>query len=384
MIPLLSALFILLAFLIVEKVAHERRVRRIPLRIAVTGTRGKSSLVRMIASILKEDGSRVLAKTTGTLPLIVEPDGNEHVLTRRGKPTIIEQMGLVRRAAGIQADVLIAEIMSIQPENHRVEARQLIKPQFIVITNVRQDHTDAMGETLDEIASVFAETITAGSVVFIPEKETRKPIVMKAQQRGATIFRVSAEKEIPQRGAVFEDQVRLATAVAEHLKLSDSAIGRGLSRALEVHRPLEMWEITLEEAGKTVTCVNGFSANDPESTFDVGERAKRSLRNPQGEWIGIFNLRRDRGDRTIQWVHALRARRFPAFREIFITGPQAAAARRMLKRGTVLPNASGERMMEKMLPGIADGAVLFGFGNWKGAGQTLCEYWRGEGRAYGT
>ena len=63
---LAGAFAALLAALVCERLALKRRLSRIPLRICVTGTRGKSSVARMLASVLRCDGRSVLAKTTGS------------------------------------------------------------------------------------------------------------------------------------------------------------------------------------------------------------------------------------------------------------------------------------------------------------------------------
>jgi UDP-N-acetylmuramoylalanine-D-glutamate ligase len=52
-----------LALLIVERLRLDRSRENIPLVIAVTGTRGKSTVTRMLASVLRCNGQHVLAKT---------------------------------------------------------------------------------------------------------------------------------------------------------------------------------------------------------------------------------------------------------------------------------------------------------------------------------
>jgi len=56
----------------------------------VSSTRGKSSIVRLPAAALRGAGLRVAAKTTGSLPSLLLPDGTERVLRRLGPPTILE------------------------------------------------------------------------------------------------------------------------------------------------------------------------------------------------------------------------------------------------------------------------------------------------------
>ncbi|NLA53820.1 MAG: hypothetical protein GX858_05635 [Clostridiales bacterium] len=50
---------------------------KIPLRILVNGTRGKTSVTRLVASALNEAGLMTYAKTTGSDAKWIMPDGSE-------------------------------------------------------------------------------------------------------------------------------------------------------------------------------------------------------------------------------------------------------------------------------------------------------------------
>ena len=52
----------ILSYLIGERMLHMRRLRRIPIRIHVNGTRGKSSVTRLVAAALQKNGIPTLAK----------------------------------------------------------------------------------------------------------------------------------------------------------------------------------------------------------------------------------------------------------------------------------------------------------------------------------
>ena len=61
---------------VMEKWYHRRNLKVIPIRIMVNGTRGKTSVTRLIAAILREAGIRTWAKTTGTQAAWILPDGS--------------------------------------------------------------------------------------------------------------------------------------------------------------------------------------------------------------------------------------------------------------------------------------------------------------------
>jgi len=81
----------LAAYGIHESRRHDRTIRRIPIRVHVNGTRGKSSVTRLIAGGLRAGGILTFAKTTGTMARMIRPDGSEVDVFRVGSPNIIEQ-----------------------------------------------------------------------------------------------------------------------------------------------------------------------------------------------------------------------------------------------------------------------------------------------------
>src|SRR5262245_18667429 len=102
--------------LVVQAQRHQRSLGRIPLRIHVNGSRGKSSVTRLIAAGLRAGGIRTIAKTTGTKPRFIYADGSEVPVVRAGSPNIIEQVRIVRRAAQLDARALVVECMAVKPE----------------------------------------------------------------------------------------------------------------------------------------------------------------------------------------------------------------------------------------------------------------------------
>src|SRR5512137_274202 len=92
-------LFIIFVLLVLagfgEAYLHRRNLSKIPIRIHVNGTRGKSSVVRLIAGGLREGGITTCAKTTGTLARMILPDASEYPIFRPAGANVIEQMRIV-------------------------------------------------------------------------------------------------------------------------------------------------------------------------------------------------------------------------------------------------------------------------------------------------
>src|SRR4030067_801026 len=99
---------------ILEYADHIKNLRSIPVRIHVNGTRGKSSVTRLIAAGLREAGIKTFAKTTGALPRVIIHDGSEYPVFRRGSVHIIEQVRIIAFAARNKAEALVIECMALQ------------------------------------------------------------------------------------------------------------------------------------------------------------------------------------------------------------------------------------------------------------------------------
>ena len=66
---------------------HQISLSEIPIRVHVNGTRGKSSVTRLIAAGLRAGGKRTFAKTTGTAPRVIDSEGIDLSLIHISEPT---------------------------------------------------------------------------------------------------------------------------------------------------------------------------------------------------------------------------------------------------------------------------------------------------------
>ncbi len=167
-------LLIMLSYLIGEWILHGRRLRRIPIRIHVNGTRGKSSVTRLIAAALRKNGVRTLAKTTGTQAVWILPDGREEGIRRRGPARIQEQVRMIRKAEGLKAGAVVVECMALDPFLQEASEVRMIRSTVGVITNVRPDHFEVMGNSLDEIAGCLSQTIPREGTLVAGGEEYRR------------------------------------------------------------------------------------------------------------------------------------------------------------------------------------------------------------------
>ncbi len=387
---LLLAVALWLAYLVLERVRLDRRLTAVPLRITVTGTRGKSSVTRMLASVLRQNGARVLAKTTGSQALMVLPDGSEKEVRRRGHPSILEQKGVIHLGAETGVDAAVIEIMSLHPENHLVESHVLLKPHIVVVTNFRVDHTAAMGETREEVASVLALDVPRGARVFVPEGELIPSFRAAVMEAGGELVPVRAGAGERSGMAGFEENLDLVFAVAGSLGIDERTVGEGIRRARGDVGALAVWRYRLAGAEPGCFVVNAFAANDPESTGLVHRGVLDALGLDATPCVGLLSLRPDRGDRTVQWTEALAGGFLESFDHLYVCGLHARALKRGLRRWGgverigILRETRAPEIMRTVLGRFGNGpAILFGFGNIGGVGESLVKHWSEVGERVG-
>jgi len=393
MLVVAAATALYLLWLWLEARRHERRRRALPLCIAVTGTRGKSGVVRLLAAVLRESGRRTMAKTTGSRPMLLFPDGSERFIRRRGSASIIEQKRLVREAVRHEADVLVAEIMSLHPECHRIEARRLLCPELVGLTNVRRDHLEAMGGTEAGIAATLALDLPPGADLFVPAAEGRDEFRRAVRAGGGRCVEVPAgasawlTAQTAEPGSMsalhFPENLDLVCALADELGLEREAVRRGIAQAKPDLGSLGIWQLTSADHGRRIWLVNAFAANDPDSTARVLERVRARLPQPLAPVTGLLSLRADRGERTQQWIAALGDPLAGAFTDLWFCGLHARAVRRRLGRGRLLAAADPADMTRTVTSDMPDGGILFGCGNIGGPGLDLVQFWRKAAEPYG-
>jgi len=351
-------------------------------------------VVRLIASCLTDSRVLVLAKTTGSKPFLIFPDGEEREIRRRGQPTILEGKKVLRIASRAGVHAVVLEMMSIKPENLRTEAIRMMKPHILVITNIRADHVDEIGKTREEIARSFASAIPEKSTVVIPEEEFYPVFRQKAEKAKARLILVpdklsmGGEKpgeEIP--ACEFEQNFRIALAVAEFLGKGRDKAFRAAKKTSPDFGGLKIWRADKKSLLNGWLFVSAFAANDPETTKDVLFKLEKRDLFKGRKRIGLLNLRKDRGGRTMQWFDALQEEGAFVFDRLVFVGEHALALRNRLKGRTkpeitVVKRKNPEDLIAFFSTLEKEEAVVFGMGNMGGMGRSLVEYWELAGNRY--
>jgi hypothetical protein len=248
-----------------------------------------------------------------------------------------------------------------------------------------------MGRTKERLQRGFASVFPRRGIVLLPEEETSRLLVEEAEKRKSRLVPVPTipEKEIKRvfptaYGREFLQNLRLVHAAAGVLQVDEKAIRKGEARTIPDFGALRFWSFERGRGRECYYCANGFSGNDPLSTELIFQKImeKPFFRNlPK---IGLLNLRGDRGDRTLQWIHALREKKLFGFNKIYVIGDQARLFQKKLCARDVhveaLMSESPADITETCFSGFEGKALLIGMGNLGGLGRTVVEYWEKTGQ----
>jgi poly-gamma-glutamate synthase PgsB/CapB len=387
-LSLLVALIVVLG--VFEYRIHARQIASIPIRIHVNGTRGKSSVVRLIAAAMREHGISVYAKTTGSLARLIAPDGSEFPVYRPGATNVIEQLRILAIAAREDADAVVIECMALQPSLQSLSELRMVRSTHGVICNAWPDHLDVMGPSERDVALALAGTCPVGGTLFTSEEEHLPLFEAACADRDSRLEVVppdAAEQISDSEMARFrylehKENVALALAVVQSLGVPRETALDGMVRA--THDAGALCEYELDFFGRHVVFVNGFAANDPIATERIWNLTLE--RHPEVRTrIMVINCRLDRPDRSRQLGEALPGWA-PADHYFLVgTGTYAAASTAVASglSSTLLTPLEGENpaiVFEDILGACGRTAVVMGAGNIADVGFELLRYFRNRAR----
>lgn len=380
----MSILILLLAFVLAlwsrEAWIHHRALQALPIRVHVNGSRGKSSVVRLIAAAMREGGVRTVAKTTGSKARFIHTDGNETPIIRVSTPNICEQIGILERARRERAQAIVMECMAVRPDLQKICEEHIMRSTIGVITNIRPDHLDVMGPTVADVAVALSSTVPRGGTTVIGDARYTIQMQRVAEQRGSTLL-VAKPEDVPEGAmegfAYFEHEENVATAlqVTRTLGISDGVALQGMYKAIPDIGACTFWQ--LHHKDRVIEFVNIFAANDLESTITVWQRL--GLGNPSDvPTFALVNLRADRIDRSLQYAEAVEVGLHADY-YVLIGGiadsvqrrfEKAVPAERLVTIGDVKP----EVVFDRIAGMIPERARVGGIGNIGGIGHEILAY----------
>ncbi|WP_435840865.1 poly-gamma-glutamate synthase PgsB [Streptomyces cinnamoneus] len=385
MLFLYTVLVICCAVVLVAGVVEQRRhftnLDLIPTRVLVNGIRGKSSITRLCAGALRGGGLVTVAKTTGTAARFIHPDATEEPVYRKfGIANVVEQIGIVRRAAAYRPHALVIECMAVMPALQEVNQTKLIRSTIGVLCNVREDHLAEMGPTLDDVARSLSRSMPVGGICVTAERDRLHILREEAAKRDCRLIAVDPEtvSDAELRGFswfTFKENVAIALAVAELLGVDRATALQGMYDAPPDPGVLSV-ERYLTPEGMPFRFANIFAANDPESTLMNVEQLL-SLGAIERPLHVLINCRPDRVERNGQ-MGELIPRLDPE--SVFLIGhPTKSAADaipaewrdRVVDLGGDRRDAAG--LEREILDGLGPGASLIAIGNIHGQGELLLE-----------
>jgi poly-gamma-glutamate synthase PgsB/CapB len=296
---------LLVTYWYLRQVAHKRHLQHYKVRIHVNGIRGKSTVTRLIAGVLREAGYRTVAKTTGSAAVTIDLDGHDIPIKRRGGANVREQVDIIAGWEPLGAEAMVIECMALHPKYQEWTEKMVLQAHISVITNVREDHQDVMGETLPEIAVSLAHMCPQNGYLLTAEynPELQTILQAEAERRGSHLIVADATRvhdgELAQFDYLsFKDNLALGLSVADLLGIDRATAMRGMIKSKPDIGVVRLQPVQIR--GKAVTWANLFAVNDRESMI-ISMQVLEKHCDDQTIKIGILNNRYDRERRAEQF-----------------------------------------------------------------------------------
>lgn len=358
---LLCLALLYLGYVVVEKFVIDKRRKQLKLVVHVNGIRGKSTVTRLIDAGLRGCGFKVFSKTTGTLPMTIDVNNNAKVIKRLGPANIREQKKALGWAVKQGAEALVVECMAVNPELQYFCEHRILNSDVVVVTNVRADHLDEMGNDLKSIAYSLANTVPQRGTLVLGEDKFVEVFQEVANKTLATVFVANGVYDATGIDT-FTENIATAMQVCKVLGLDEAMFLEGMKGYLRDPGALCDYKI-----GETVF-INGFSINDPDSTLFVYDQVCQ--RYPVDEMTVLLNTRPDRPFRINQHIEMVAKMKC---KKVLICGSnQDYVAKQMQKLGV---QAQKITKIEDLLAE----KYVFGCGNIANMGMQIVDYFKDNG-----
>lgn len=359
--------------------SHQLVLSNIPVRIHVNGTRGKSSVTRLIAAGLRAGGKRTFAKTTGTAPRVIDAEGIDRIIHRLRSPSIGEQVRLLKYFSAEKPDVVVMECMAVQPQYQWISEHQMVKSDIGVITNARPDHLDEMGPTDVDVVRSLCNSVPIDGTLITAEEKYKNILEEVAEQNGSEFLHSDegsiTDSELNKFSYIEHPQnIAIALDVCEKMGIKRDVALTGMHSVKPDLGALIVWKLKGENG--SLQFVNGMAANDPVSTLQIWKFVIDRYPTTSGSAV-FFNSRDDRPLRTNQMLEL-------TFEEIkpehfIIRGDKIASkVNRLIHHSPetkvqIFPLDDKIDSVSKSILDLPEDILVFAIGNQVGEGQNILQ-----------
>lgn len=254
------------------------------MNILIEGTRGKSGVVKIISDAINSNGIECIGKITGKETKVFYKGKSIIIPRKNGKFFLDDENKRIMKKYK-HCRYMVFENQALSAYTMRA-IHNLLKPEILVIPNIRFEHQDQLGEDVFDQALSFALNIRGAKYLVTTERKKQILSILKKYciKFNCKFIPINFKSDLPGIEAIY-----LCEAVLKilGLKLSVSLKRNFISELesnmnLKFSRRLGVWYFF------------GSKINDIESMENVFNRLKKQ----KGKFCFVCYLRRDRPERT--------------------------------------------------------------------------------------
>ena len=316
-------------------------------RVLVTGSRGKSSIVRLLHAAMTAQGFNSYARITGVVPRELRPDGIRSISRSAGAHVGEMRWWLGRLPADAKGIVL--ENSAISAEFQGLAGRWL-QPDITVLSNTVADHQEVWGPGSDGAATVLAAGIPKHGKVIIPSDCAGNAHLQNLLfHRHCEIVVAEPARVVGQK--FYRTNLGLALATIEQLGLETEA-------ALQTMQTVgpDTYDFRVADCDGAELAM-AFSANDIASTRALFD----SLNWSASETRVLYNHRADRPGRFKSFIGWLSN---ASWRDVHIIGDKPRNCPGVARFKNI-------KTTQDLLQSFKPGDRIFGCGNFAGLPLSL-------------
>lgn len=256
---------------------QKQKVNRneIPLVVGGWGTRGKTGVERLKATLFNSLGLKVVSKTTGCEAILVIADPYQHIheipiIRPYDETSIWEQIKIVNFARKLKAEVFLWECMALRPAYVDIMQSEWMKDDISTLTNAHPDHEDIQGPAGIDIAHSISSFIRKDGKLLTSEEQMLPIFREKARLNNALVKSIGwrnvglVPEDILNLFPYYEhpNNIALVCALGEDFGIDKNTILKSMINnvvedigALKAFIPCDIYN-------RKIQFINGMSANE--------------------------------------------------------------------------------------------------------------------------